>query len=762
MLYSKALKIQPLILPDHYYCSMKLIYTLLFLLPVFNLVQAQKDAFQPDMSRALFHSRLDKAQLQLTALDGKADDKVTADKDEEVNMQLTYQATTHIDNIQKEIEFDKKLESNQKIGYVRGLTELIQAYSNELVNHNVSWSQLPQLLSAYDAAMKLNLAGESIAASVNTLSYNAAKLIAKNIAFDNNPGKQQVKESLLLKYLKDKPTYILKELAKDAGYSYTDSLIKVTARKMPEELFTYAQARRTSLGQRIRAVANADSLVKLIVDLSSQNSGQMYFPFLDQMNSGAVPMSAVTKALKDSSDYFRLLVQTQINYAGRMAKGDTPVAMKGLDVMLRQKSSELYVTTINGLHESPPPVRFKCIQGLGPEELYYLVVMNEATIYTSSYIYVYKHIFETMPVKSADSLLARVNHDRYKKFLTMASNYNTLDDFLSRMSTENATALMTDFVSNLDKGKTNDDIEDAVDVANAYASIKQTAIRKLMLDKVSDNLNKAILADNRKASVIYHIEKLIMESNDSATTASINLTDSLGIPPVYEVKNTYLRDSLGRIVLQMFFYGDATGKGSFNSLLNLYSDRKKWAMKSTDDWVQFTSIGTTVPFILFANRALDEEKDLDEQAQKNLIKYMNDNGYKPSLTVHRGHSYYLKYTIQKMLPSSKVVVLGSCGAYQNLSEILKISPDAYIISSKQVGYGEINTALFSYLIENLKNGRDIQWPAMMETVAKGISSAKQEGYDDYVFPHSNLGALFIKAFKIAARQDAGNTGLSKL
>jgi hypothetical protein len=47
--------------------------------------------------------------------------------------------------------------------------------------------------------------------------------------------------------------------------------------------------------------------------------------------------------------------------------------MKGLEVMLRQKSSELYVTTINGLHEEPAPVRFKCIQKLSPEELYYLV-----------------------------------------------------------------------------------------------------------------------------------------------------------------------------------------------------------------------------------------------------------------------------------------------------------------------------------------------------------------------------------------------------
>ena len=741
---------------------MKKVYCLIFCLAAFGWLHAQNEEFQPDMSRALFHSRLDKAQKDLLAKDGKADDMITADKDEEVNLQLTYQATKHIDAIQKEIEFNKDLNSNQKIGYIRGLTDLITFYNSGLSGKIVYWNQLPQVLSAFENAMRLNKRGESILAAVKNQPYQIGTAISRNIAFENNPGKVQVKEALLLTYLTEKPNLILKELAKDVNYSFTDSLIKVTAKRMPEELFSYSQARQTMLGRRIRTVAQTDTLVKMIVELSNQNSGQMYFPFLDQMHSGGLTMGEVSKALKDSNEYYSLLVKTEIAYAGRVAQGDTPVAMKGLDVMLRQKSSELYVTTINGLHEEPAAVRFKSIQKLTPEELYYLIVMNEPTIYTSSYVYVYKRIFETMQVKSADSLMHNVNYDRYKKFITMASNYNTLDDFLSKMSTESAHALMTDFVNNLDKGKNSEDIEDAVDVANAYASIKQPAIRKLMLEQVDKNLQQAFLINNRKAAVVYHIEKLIMESNYSTAVNTINLTDSLGIPPVYEVKNSYLRDSLGRIVLQMFFYGDNTGKGSFNALMNLYSDRKKWALKSTADWVQFTSVNTPVPFILFANRALDEEKDLDEQAQKNLIKYMNDNGYEPSLTVHRGHSYYLKYTIQKMLPSSKVVVLGSCGAYQNLSDILKISPDAYIISSKQVGYGEINIALFSYLIENLKNGHDIQWPVMMDSVGKGISSGKQEGYDDYVFPHRNLGALFIKAYKIAAKQEGGTTGISKL
>jgi hypothetical protein len=730
---------------------MKLICTVLLVLSSI-LSFAQPGDFVPDMSRALFHRQLDNAQKELLAKDGKADNAITATSDDEVNMQLTYQATTRIDNFQKSIEFNKNIDGNKKVGYLRGFTDLISDYAAG-IGKLYFWNQLPSLLTAFENALNLDIDGKSFADAVVPLPYNTGKLLANNIAFANSPGRQELKEALVLKYLKENPNKIIREISKDQSYSFTDSLVKVAARKYPEELFTYAQARRTSLGQRIQKVAATDTLTQMIAQLSAQNTGQMYLPFLDFVYTGGLTMADVSKALADSNDYYSLLVKTEVAYARRVANGDTPVAMKGLEVMLRQKSSELYVTTINGLHEALPPIRFKSIQKLTPEELYYLIVLNESTIYTSSYIYVYKRIFETMPVKSSDSLLARVSSDRYKKFLTMASNYNTLDDFLSRMSPESATALMTAFVSNLDKGKDREDIEDAVDVANAYSSIKKENIRKLVLDKVEENYRTAVVENNEKGQVIYHIEKLIMKSSDTAASNKVNLTDSLGIPPVYEVKNNYLKDSSGRIIMQMFFYGDETGKGSFNTLMNLYSDRKKWALKATNDWVQFTSVKTPVPFILFANRALDEEKDLDEQAQRNLIKYMADSGYEPSLTVHRGHSYYLKYTIQKMLPSSKVVVLGSCGAYQNLHQILEISPNAYIISSKQVGYGEINIALFSYLIENLKNGRDIQWPAMMETVGKGISAAKQEGFDDYVFPHRNLGALFIKAYKIATDKE---------
>ncbi len=735
-------------------------YWLLCMLLWSRVGLAQLNELTPDLSRSLFHNRLDKAQQDLLATDGKADNVLAVYNDEDINQQLTYLVLNRIDDWQKKVERNPKLDHNKKLTWLRGMTELLYAFGAEVRRKQVDWSSFSMLLGGFEDGLQLAEANQTILPLIRPMPYDVARLLAGNFAFKDLPGAEAVQESLLLKYLHENPAQTMRRLAENCRYPFTDSLISASARRRPEELVRYAQARQTELGQRI--AASPDPLVKMMAQLANDNRGQLYFPFLDQLASGTLTRQDIEATLKDTTAYYRLLVKTQVSYAGRMAKGDTPVVTRPLIDMLHVKGLETYVNVINGLHDAPAPIRFRKIQGLNIQELYYLIVLNEAEIYTSSYMYVYKRMFELMPVKSSDSLLQLVNYDRYKKFLTMAANYNTLNDFLASMSKEQATALMTNYVSNLDKGSSRDDIEDAVDVANAYASITQPDIRALMLRRVKENLAHAQFTNNRKGSIIYRLEKVIMESSDAeldSTLARVNVSDSLGIPPVYEIKNDQLRDSQGRIVLQMYFYGDAGGKGTFAHLLRLYADRTKWAVKATPQWVQISSIGAPVPFVLFANRALDEENDEDEKATLAMMDWMKANGFAPSISVHRGHSYYLPYTIQKLLPS-KVVVLGSCGAYHNLADVLKTSPDAYIISSKQVGYGEINVALFSYLVDRLKQGQDVKWPAMMTEVSRRISAEKKEGYDDYVFPHQNLGALFIKAYKIASTKDAPPEGFT--
>ena len=98
----------------------------------------------------------------------------------------------------------------------------------------------------------------------------------------------------------------------------------------------------------------------------------------------------------------------------------------------------------------------------------------------------------------------------------------------------------------------------------------------------------------------------------------------------------------------------------------------------------------------------------------------------------------------------KIVVLGSCGGYKNLSTILKSSPNAHIISTKEIGFGDINGPILNYLHQNFQSGKVLDWRAMWATLNKTFSKDKnkavRESWENYIPPYKNLGAIFIKAY----------------
>ena len=89
----------------------------------------------------------------------------------------------------------------------------------------------------------------------------------------------------------------------------------------------------------------------------------------------------------------------------RLLNKDTAIAFKELTAKLEKKAKDVFVTTINGLHNETDAVRFRCIQPLSAEELYYLAVLTDGLIYTSSYT---KGVYPLMMKKinnRGDSLL---------------------------------------------------------------------------------------------------------------------------------------------------------------------------------------------------------------------------------------------------------------------------------------------------------------------------------------------------------------------
>ena len=684
--------------------------------------------------RKIFHENIDRAQKGIDQLDGKQDRIFNASPDAEINQQVNYCLFNKIDGLQDKIELDTSLAANDKIKFLRGINEALAGFEASYKIRAIKGDQLPEVIDAYTEAMELEKINQSIAPVFTLLDYEIGSILLKCVSFQKNSGWNESNEVLLLKSTQNHPEKIMGILSRNPNASFADSLLRVSGRNNPEDIYNYAQS-NTDLGRKINNLD--DPLIKTIARLAKSKEGRMYFPFLDNLYQGKVTKEEIDKSKTDMFKYYRLLVNTQIEYAERMRGRDTPMAMEALTDMLRQKALDEFVNVINGLHEEPNNVRFRKIESLNAQELYYLCVMAETEMYTSSYLNVYERIFQRMKNPNSDTLLMSVSFDHFKKFIKMAANYNTLDDFLKRMDNGNAEILMRAFAGGLEK---TGNLEDAVDVADSYASISDSKLRKLILEEVESSLGQQSKDASKRTFVIYDLLNIIFSSLDTAN--NIDLSEKFGIPSIYSVQNKLLKNNDGKIVIQQFFYGDKDGMMYFPVFLSQYRTQG-WKVVNKAEWVEVSSTKGT-PVIIYANKPLDEKKGLDEKAQEDLEAYLEDHKQSPTVVIHRGHSYHVGSTIKQLASTAKVVFLGSCGGYQNINNVLNICPYAHIIASKQVGTASVNDPLIKSISETLREGKDLNWPELWRTLGRQLKGNSL--FEDYVPPYKNLGALFIMAY----------------
>jgi hypothetical protein len=292
-------------------------------------------------------------------------------------------------------------------------------------------------------------------------------------------------------------------------------------------------------------------------------------------------------------------------------------------------------------------------------------------------------------------------------------------------------------------------VEDAVDVADSYASLKDSSIRKIVLEQVRINYQKNVQINNKIGKVVYGLLKTLFATID---TSNKSIATAFKIPNVYKLEVQDCKDENGKINVQQFFYGDKDGNAAFSNFIGNFRSMG-WRINYKPDWVEVSTTNGQ-PITIYANKPLDETKDLDALAQTRLNSYLDSLSIYPTIAIHRGHSYYVKSSIQQITSSAKLVVLGSCGGYNNLSQVLSVSPKAQIIASKQVGTGTINNVLIEYILENLKQNKDINWPQAWKTIEAKFAKRTEvkERFDDYIPPHKNLGAIFIMAYYNALQE----------
>ncbi len=732
---------------------MKKIFTFLFFITITNAVFAFGDTCCIPIGRKTRHEDIRKEQLLCDKMDGKLDGIFKAGNNDDINNTLTDILFRKPNEWRQWIEKnDAKIPTNtDNVKYLKFVADALSYFRASVREKNIALDELQNYLMAFEEALKAKAQNTTIVPLLEAQPYGIAKTIKQLLATDTE--KKTLEPILYLKYANQNPDKIFSSIEPFVNEPFADSLIVVASKNSLIKLYNFAGSKTSVVGKLIHR--SEDKLIKQIAQISQLENPLMYFPFLDNILSGKQSTDSIKKMITtyskdqyDSIGYFKLLVQTAIQYSIRLNNGDTAIGYfgsNGLLDKLKGKSYEHFVKRINDLHELPEVPRMRAIQPLGVIELYYMMVMTDDVIYTSSYRNSFNRMLILMGKKArGDSLLANVNYDHFRKFIKMAANYNKLDTFLKLMPTDAAESIMYKFVKGLETAP----LEDAVDVADSYSSITDKKLQESILKNIATNETEQTQTANKRGTIIYKLLRTVFQS---LTDSTIDLTKEFKIPPIFTVANKYMQNDSGKIIGQVFFYGDKDGRAFYPRFRASFSP-KEWKVVDKPEWMEATAIKGNV--IIYANKALDNDANLDDTAQIHLIKHFEAQNIKPMMVVHRGHSYWLPRTMDRMPGDAKIVLLGSCGGYQNLNKILELNPDAHIISTKEIGAGDINGPILSYILQTFNKGEDLGWIKMWKTLSqnfsKEVSKDVRKSWESYVPPYKNLGAIFLKAYNIKA------------
>ncbi|MGB3155019.1 MAG: hypothetical protein WBB06_10475, partial [Chitinophagaceae bacterium] len=249
-----------------------------------------------------------------------------------------------------------------------------------------------------------------------------------------------------------------------------------------------------------------------------------------------------------------------------------------------------------------------------------------------------------------------------------------------------------------------------------------------------------LLFGMRLYNILMKVFDLVKEKDPSK-----KLWSKLGNPDLLDRKE--LQNKNGEIIQLVLFYGDEDGKASFNNFLNLFKSPKEWVISENKLWVTIRSLSGQ-PIIIYANLPLDEKKEMDLQAQDSLSFYLQQRSDDPVILIHRGHSYHLRQTLKRLQPSVRLTILGSCGGYNSILSVARISPEAQIIVSKKMGSQFINDPLIDVINETLQHDKDLIWE---EVWAKMMTRFRNDGFllnlfNEYIPPSKNVSLFVFKLF----------------
>jgi len=690
------------------------------------------------LSRSLFHDKINNEQNRADAADGKTDGRITYPGNDSYSAMLSRALINDVKALQMMVENmpangrDTVAANQQKIQSLRAIWEMLREYNADPRPDPVFYKEL--VANMHDMIVAAN---EYKSLDFVLANPGWATLDNSKVLLDNQP---EARAFIYISMGRVDPIRMIKRLEEFSKDTFAGDIIRLAARLQPKLVFNYALSSNVLLKKAVYRCK--DPYVQAIVQITAESKSPLKaLPFLSYVYHGTHTIDEIDSVAGDPALSLNELVQLRIS--------NEPLTKPLYTEELEYNALKYFVRQMNEQHDTVDEVRFRCIDSLSPASLYYIMVYGREEIYTSSFLGTFRRMMDRMKPLKGDQLLGSVHYDQFRTFIRLCAGYNTLSEFLGTMDDTARTSLMSGFIGGLQKGP-DDDLEDAVNVADAFGSIKDSALFVFLHRKVNENYDQSSAENNRKGKAIYKLLAMLIESSSSSGTDTGAAAESarLKLPPVNKVPASVLDDDTGTIFERVFFYGDEDGKVAYEGFIDDYRKNPKWKTDTTSSryWASVTSASGR-HIVMYANMPLEEPED--DVAIDSLDAFLYATNIRPSIVIHRGHSYHVKGTLSRLDTNAHIVVLGSCGGYHNVATVLAKSPDAHIISSKQTGVGAINEPIVRAINTQLQDGADINWITTWHGLDEYFSKRKDlyEKYTDYIPPHKNLGVIFIKAYR---------------
>ena len=190
------------------------------------------------------------------------------------------------------------------------------------------------------------------------------------------------------------------------------------------------------------------------------------------------------------------------------------------------------------------------------------------------------------------------------------------------------------------------------------------------------------------------------------------------------------------------FYKGKDGESSYASFMSLWGN-SKWKIADHGSFVTIKSTSGK------AIQIAANKPEHDIYGPQDMLNYFAEQQAEIEVMVHRGHSFYVSKSLEYLQADMQVVLLGSCGGYNQVLNILNQAPNAQIISTKQIGSHTVNNPLIYKLATDINQGKEIEWESFWDALTLKFPKGgyAYNNFCEYVPPHKNLGAAFIQAYR---------------